>query len=182
LFSGTLAAIVTMMAPITYTMQPASTHRAAGACHPNPAQAATARQASAVPNTAAMNNGVTARRLIDCIAATARRAGSRFSAGMTKLEKAKNAPATSPHPRAVPTTTARRPPLTGLLPITAADSWVSMAASQAEAGETVHGLNAQIHTQSSMLIRWMPWPDCSTDRGRGTPSCFARSWTRHGPC
>ena len=69
-----------------------------------------------------------------------------------------------------------------LLPITAADSWVSMAASQAEAGETVHDLNAQIHTRSSMLIRWMPWPDCSTDRGRGTLSCFARSWTRRGPC
>jgi AraC-like DNA-binding protein len=33
-----------MVTTIAYTMQPASTHRAAGACHPNPAQAATARQ------------------------------------------------------------------------------------------------------------------------------------------
>ena len=48
-----------------------------------------------------MNSGVMASRFIDCIASTPSDAGSRFSAGITKLEKAKNTPATSPQPRAV---------------------------------------------------------------------------------
>ena len=59
------------------------------------------RQAAAVPNSAVMKAGVTARRLIDRIAGIPWAGGSRLSAGITKLEKAKKTPATSPHPRAV---------------------------------------------------------------------------------
>jgi hypothetical protein len=48
-----------------------------------------------------MNTGVTASSLIDCIAAIPCGAGSRFNAGITKVEKAKNTPATRPQPSAV---------------------------------------------------------------------------------
>jgi hypothetical protein len=48
-----------------------------------------------------MNTGVTAARLIDCIAAIPCGAGSLPSAGMTKLEKAKKTPAANPHPMLV---------------------------------------------------------------------------------
>jgi hypothetical protein len=48
-----------------------------------------------------MKAGVTARMLIDCIAAMPFAGGNRFSAGITNVEKAKKTPAFKPHPRAV---------------------------------------------------------------------------------
>ena len=64
-------------------------------------QATSPSAATAVPNSTAMNSGVIAARLIDCMAAIPSAAGRRASASMTKVEKAKNTPATSPLPRAV---------------------------------------------------------------------------------
>src|ERR687897_309285 len=60
----------------------------------------TATQSAPVPNSAVMNAGVTAVTLIDCMAATPSRGRSSASAGMTKLEKAKNTPPFSPQPTA----------------------------------------------------------------------------------
>jgi hypothetical protein len=48
-----------------------------------------------------MKAGVTASLLIDCMAGMPCAGGNRFSAGITNDEKAKKAPATHPHPRAV---------------------------------------------------------------------------------
>jgi hypothetical protein len=57
-----------------------------------------------------MNAGVTAMRLIDCMAAMPWAGCRRARAFITKLEKAKKTPALSPQPRAVATARAASNP------------------------------------------------------------------------
>lgn len=57
-------------------------------------------QAAAVAKSAIMNNGLIAVMLIDCIAAMPCAGWSRERALITKVEKAKKTPATSPQPSA----------------------------------------------------------------------------------
>ncbi len=62
------------------------------------AAAISTRQSRPVPNSAVMKVGVITVMLIEFIAAMPCGTGSRASAAMTKLEKAKNTPPTTPEP------------------------------------------------------------------------------------
>ena len=61
----------------------------------------TRRQAATVPRKAPKNQEFTTATLMDCIAAMPSSAGSRASAFITKVEKAKKTPAIVPQPSAV---------------------------------------------------------------------------------
>ncbi|CAL9606315.1 hypothetical protein SUDANB145_05525 [Streptomyces sp. enrichment culture] len=71
---------------------------------------ASTAHSSADPTNRTMNGGVTAATLIACIAATPRAGGSAASPRMTKAEKPKKTPATSPVPSTPSTVSAKYGP------------------------------------------------------------------------
>src|SRR5690606_29526395 len=70
--------------------------------------AASPSESAAVPKKTVKNQAFSTVTLIACIAATASAGGRRASAAMTKVEKAKKMPATSPAPSAASSVAQRR--------------------------------------------------------------------------
>src|ERR1700680_4573169 len=103
-------------------------------------QTPSAAHAPAGPHSVSINSGVTANRLIDCMAVSPSGGEIWRRAFITNVEKANRTPATSPEPTAA---TMVRMRIVVLV----------MGASQANEWWTVHGSESQKHTSSSRVGR-----------------------------